>query len=69
MKPPTCETCAHWKRESWMPEPLGTCGRVESEDNMDRISAQRDAFGISADGGASLFTGPDFGCVQHTPKD
>jgi hypothetical protein len=52
---------------------LGDCRRVQSTDEFSPYCVPRetptpDAFAISADGGASLMTGPDFGCVHHTEK-
>lgn len=69
----TCATCRFW--ESWptFPDGYGACALAE-HDSKESVHPESKAlaFGMANDWGekdAYLFTAPDFGCIQYSPKD
>jgi hypothetical protein len=69
-----CRTCAHWKPGSAYRATLGSCGRVEDADAFTpyvvpsyRREPAPDTMAVGTDGGFTFVTGPEFGCVHHTP--
>lgn len=63
MKQPTCKTCRWWDRP-WPNREVNkrSCAALEDRDGDDAV--------IDDDGTSRpLYTGPDFGCVHHEPKE
>lgn len=64
----TCKTCRWWDRYG-----SGECGRVDDTEEFSPVVTPMTftmAVSVSDDSGLSLklVTGPDFGCLLHTPK-
>lgn len=68
----TCETCKHWN--SHPDEPYeGSCLNEKIQGISDSETVRTPHDGLVASSGfdcssAWIVTGPDFGCIHHTPK-
>lgn len=61
----TCKDCKHWN--------VGhVCHAIHMSDGFNKTPTEAYIDADAADDyglGAQLVTGPDFGCIKHSPKD
>ncbi len=70
----TCKTCKWWRIKDDYHEGLGICKspKIISDENEHRITMDcicADAVGGGNYDSSQIRTGPDFGCIHHTPKE
>lgn len=73
---PTCSSCKWWgsPRDKWASkdEPKGVCqllSRKQDRDFMLDVCSHCTSVSEDCHSCGRIFTGPDFGCIHHEPKE
>ena len=59
---PRCKTCKHWDRQGPQWEGLYGCMNPKVVDGFGTVDEANAMMG-------DFYTGPDFGCIHHEPKE